>query len=406
MNPLTLFPASVVRLLIAAFFTGLGLSLSWLVLNFHLEELGWDRTLIGYANAVPALVIVFFGVPVSLLIPRLGYVRSLRLGGALAAVGGGLVAWAPLLAAVFFGLAMFGLGQALIMGAATPLLARLVEAKQQVAVLSWKAALGTGAGFLGSLAGGYLSSALGGPGQAIYLVPLVFALSLLPLWGLGRETGGSVGRFRLHRPTLWVKLLAPQLLVSLGAGGVMPFLNLYLSGKFGLSYEAIGLVFALSALATMLAMLIQPALARRLGKVGAIVFMQGASLPFILILAYAPWLPLVTVALFMRGALMNAANPVFAALAMERLKEEERATFMLAQTAIWNIGWAVSSSLSGRLQAQLGTAAFDYLFAAMLVVYGLATAFYLIFFRNRRQGPNTPAPAPAQPAALEAKSVR
>ncbi|MDQ3459391.1 MAG: MFS transporter [Deinococcota bacterium] len=390
MNPLRLFSASVVKILMSAFFAGMGLSLSWLLLNFHLEALGFDRALIGYANAVPAFSMVLFGLPISLVMPRLGYVRSLWLGGAVAASGALLIAWGAGVALVFAGLAGFGLGMALLMGATTPLLARLVPGPQQVAAFSWKAALGTGAGFLGNLVGGYLSARLGGPSQVIYLVPLVFAFSLLPLRGIRWQLGEGTGRFKLRSRALWGKLLLPQLLVSLGAGGVMPFLNLYLENKFGLSYETIGVIFAFSALATMLAMLIQPYLAKRFGKVGAIAFMQGGSLPFILILAYAPFLPLVTVALFMRGALMNAANPVFAALAMERLAEEERATFMLAQTALWNVGWALSSSISGRLQAALGLAAFDYLFAAMLVFYALATLLYLYFFR--RPGLATPQP--------------
>jgi predicted MFS family arabinose efflux permease len=184
----------------------------------------------------------------------------------------------------------------------------------------------------------------------------------------------------VHNPPLWVKLILPQVLVAGGAGLIMPFLNLYLEEKFSLSYEVVGGIFAFSALATMGAMLIQPWLAERYGKVGAIVTMQGASLPFILILAYLPFLPLVTVALFVRGALMNAAHPVYAALTMDLMSEEERAAFTLAQAALWNVGWAVGSSVSGQVQAAMGLGAFDYLFGVMLVLYTLSTASYLYFF--------------------------
>jgi MFS family permease len=372
--------ASVLRILIATFFAGLGMSLSFLFLNFHLEAIGFSRELIGYANAVPAFSLVLFGVPSALMIPRLGTVRSLYASAILSILGTAIVAWASATPIVFLGLLAMGVGQGLVMGATPPLLASLVPEEHRVSAFSWHAALGTGAGFLGNLVGGYLPELLGGPSAVMPLVPVILLFSLLPLVGLGAHVEHTEQRFRLQNPTLWAKLILPQALVGIGAGSVMPFLNLYLEGKFNLSYEWVGGIFAFSSLATMGAMLIQPWLAKRLGKVGAIVAMQGGSLPFILILAYLPFLPLVTVALFIRGALMNAAHPVYTALSMEWLAEEERAGFLLAQSTIWNVGWAIGSSLSGRVQDAFGLAAFNYLFAGMLLVYTLSTLSYILFF--------------------------
>ncbi|MCL6569697.1 MAG: MFS transporter, partial [Meiothermus silvanus] len=75
----------IYRILAASFFWGMGGSLNWLFLNFHLEALGFSKTLVGYANATPALAAVLFSLPLALLIPRLGYTRSIRVGGVLAA---------------------------------------------------------------------------------------------------------------------------------------------------------------------------------------------------------------------------------------------------------------------------------------------------------------------------------
>ncbi|HEX8682839.1 MAG TPA: MFS transporter [Ardenticatenaceae bacterium] len=378
---MTKYPSSVLRVLVATFFAGLGMSLSYLFLNFHLEGIGFSRELIGYANAVPAFSLVLFGVPAALVIPRLGYVRSLYAAVLLSILGAAIVAWAPNTWAVFAGLLSMGIGQGLTMGATAPLLTPMVSEGQRVSVFSWHAALGTGAGFLGNLVGGFLPDFLGGPGGVMWLVPLVLAFSLVPLIGLGARVERSrQQRFRLQNPGLWFKLILPQALVGLGAGSIMPFLNLYLEGKFNLDYEMVGGIFAFSALATMGAMLLQPLLANRLGKVGAIVAMQGGSLPFILMLAYVPFLPLVTLGLFIRGALMNAAHPVYTVLSMEWLADEERAGFMLAQSTFWNVGWAIGSSISGRVQDALGMAAFDYLFAGMLAVYSISTISYILFF--------------------------
>ncbi|AEB12850.1 major facilitator superfamily MFS_1 [Marinithermus hydrothermalis DSM 14884] len=377
--------SAVYRVLLAAFFAGMGMSLSWLFLNFHLEAIGFSRTLVGFANATPALSLVVLGVPLGFWLPRWGYVRSLWGGAGLAAAGLGLVAWAPLASLVFVGLVIYGVGNAMLMGAQAPLLTRLVPQERRVLVFSWQGALTTGAGFFGNLAGGWLPRWLGGPAEALGVAAALFALTLLPLWGLRPEGRGDRRVGRVRHAALWARLLLPILVISLGAGLIMPFLNLYLSEKFNLAYATVGALFAFSSLATMAAMLIQPRLAARFGKLGAIVISQAASLPFILVLAYVPYLPLVALAMFVRGALMNAATPVYTALAMDLLPEEERAAFMLVEGALWQAGWAVGSAVSGRIQEALGLAAFDYLFAGMLLLYALATLLFPLLL-GREQG--------------------
>jgi MFS family permease len=333
---------------------------------------------------MPAVATVLLGLPASLAIPRLGYVRSLWVARGLAVAGLVLAAWAPSTGVVLAGLLGYGLGQVVMFGAAAPLLARLLPEEDRVSAYAWQAALTVGAGFLGNVVGGTFSSLLGGTGGVLLAAAAVLGLSVLPLLGLNAHGQREDRPFKLHRPRVWLRLMLPPLVVGFGAGLVIPFLNLYLRRKFSLSYGEVGTLFAFSSLATMGAMLVQPRLAARLGKVGAIVAVQVASLPFILALAYAPYLPLVTVALFIRGALMNAAGPVHTALSMELLAEEERAAYKLAEQGVNGLGWAAASSLSGALQARLGLGAFDYLFAATLGLYALASGLYVAYFGLRR----------------------
>ncbi|PZA08178.1 MULTISPECIES: MFS transporter [unclassified Meiothermus] len=370
----------IYRILAASFFWGMGGSLNWLFLNFHLEALGLSKSLIGYANATPAVAGVLFSLPLAFLIPRLGYARSILLGGLLAILG---VLGVASGVAVFPGLFLSGAGQLFVTGAVAPLLARLVHPDQQVRVFAWQGALGTGSGFLGSLIGGVLPHLIGRE-FVMYGVALSFVLSVLCVRGL-KDAPGSARRFALRNPRAWLLLLLPQGIVSLGAGLTMPFLNLFLRGKFALDYTAVGGLFALSSLATMATMLVQPYLVRRMGKVGAIIFVQAASLPFLVILAWVPWLPLVTVALFVRGALMNAAGPVYTALVMDHLDEEERSGFLLVEGSVWQLGWAGAAAVSGRVQQAMGIGGFDYLFGAMLGLYMASILCYPLFFRPRRR---------------------
>jgi len=116
------------------------------------------------------------------------------------------------------------------------------------------------------------------------------------------------------------------------------------------------------------------------------------------VLGFAPSLWLVTAALFTRGALMNAAGPVYSAYAMSALPERDRPMYSAVNVIAWNFGWAASSALSGVVRGALPfTLAFQLLFAWTLLMYaGSVLAIYLGLYRHARR--NAPAPA-APPAA-------
>lgn len=358
------------RFVLASFLWSFGANLVYFFLNFHLQALGYTRAHIGYAQALLLLMGVVSALPLAYLIPRLGYLKSLYLAFFLAA-GSGLLLGLGLL--VFPALGGYGLAGALLQGAAAPLMARLVPPERRVALFSLQAALTTASGFFSTLLAGLLSEWVGA--RHVLLFALPFFLLAVPL-ALGLPEGeGKTPRLG-GRFGVWLRLLVPQVVIGFGAGLVIPFLNLYLKEKFGLTYGATGLVFALSSLATGGAMLLQPLLVHRVGKLKAIVLVQALSLPFLALLAWAPWLPVVTFALLVRGALMNAAGPVYAALVMDYLPEEERPGFFLVESALWSLLFALGSALSGKLQAALGLPAFHYIFGATLALYALGIALW------------------------------
>ncbi|GLV48358.1 MFS transporter [Thermus sp. LT1-2-5] len=365
------------RFVLASFLWSFGGNLVYFFLNFHLEALGYTRAHIGYAQALLLLVGVVFALPLAYLIPRLGYLRSLYMAFFLA-VGSGLLLGLGLL--VFPALGGYGLAGALLQGASAPLMARLVPPERRVALFSLQAALTTASGFFSTLLAGFLSEWVGA--RHVLLFALPFFLLALPLLRGLPEGEGRLPKLR-GRFGVWLRLLLPQVVIGFGAGLVIPFLNLYLKEKFGLTYGATGLVFALSSLATGGAMLLQPLLVRMVGKLGAIVWVQALSLPFLALLAWAPWLPVVTVALLVRGALMNAAGPVYAALVMDYLPEEERPGFFLLESGLWSLLFALASALSGKLQAAMGLAAFHYLFGATLALYALGIALWPWAFQQK-----------------------
>ena len=146
----------------------------------------------------------------------------------------------------------------------------------------------------------------------------------------------------------------PGLLISIGAGQVIPFLNLFVQGKFGLDLAQLNAVFAITSLGTVVAILLQPRLARRFGQITSVVIVQGASIPFLVVLGFSPVLWMVIAAMAVRNSLMNAGNPIFNAFAMEQVTPGERATLAAAMSVLWQVGWVIGGTWYALLQASLG----------------------------------------------------
>ena len=143
----------------------------------------------------------------------------------------------------------------------------------------------------------------------------------------------------------FAKLVIPGFLISIGAGQVIPFLNLYVQRKFGLDLAQLNAVFALTSLGTVAAILLQPRLARRFGQITSVVIVQGASIPFLVVLGFSPVLWTVILAMAVRNSLMNAGNPIFNAFAMEQVAPGERATLAAAMSVLWQVGWVIGGTV-------------------------------------------------------------
>jgi MFS family permease len=198
------------------------------------------------------------------------------------------------------------------------------------------------------------------------------------------------GGFRVSDRRDFARLLLPGFLISLGAGQVIPFLNVFIEGRFHLELASLNALFAITSLGTLVATLMQPALARRWGKIGSVVIVQGASIPFIVVLGFSPLFWTVAVAMAVRNSLMNAGNPIFGAFAMERVRPEERATFSAASSLFWALGWVIAAPWYSLLQATLGfDAGYAVNFLTIIGLYSAGTVLYWVWFgrdeRHTRQ---------------------
>jgi predicted MFS family arabinose efflux permease len=145
-----------------------------------------------------------------------------------------------------------------------------------------------------------------------------------------------------------------------------------------------------------MASLLGPALARRFGMLRTAVAAQVLSLPFLVTLGVEQRLGVAVAAFWMRATLMQASTPLVQAFVMEALPPSLRARSTSLITLVWNVGWAVSATLSGVIIQRFG---YHVPFYITAMLYGLAATTFYLSFRHTRVG----SPAPRLPGDVEGR---
>lgn len=386
------FSSNARRFLLSGLLMGLGSSLFGLFFNIYVLNLGHRQDFVGLLAAIPPLTVALCSVPAGALGDRMGHRQALIVGGVFVMLGmlGALLYAHP--GVLIFCMMLTGLGSALWQVVAAPFMIEQSDEHERAHLFSVQFALMTFAGFFGSLLGGALAPLFAKLVVSSTESPLVYqltlsiavvlmGLSLAPLLYLRPRPAANdriSARTRLQTPSrLLFRLLAPNLLLGLGAGLFIPFMNVFFKLHFHVSDGTLGVLFAGGALAMALASLAAPPLAHRLGKVRAMVWTQALSIPFLFIMGFVPVFWVVAVAFFIRGALMPMTAPIYSLFLMERVSPQDRATVNGWATMSWNLLFASSSWLSGQVQVAWGFAA---LFLAVCAIYGISVVLQQFLF--------------------------
>jgi MFS family permease len=334
-------------------------------------------------------------LPIGFLLPRIGYRRGLLLASGLLVAA--FLGWAllPCREVLIAGSVLGGLASALLFIVSSPLMGAASRPENRTHLFGVQFALSTLVGVAANLAGGHLprlfASGFGTAAEspdayrAVLLAATALVLaSALPAAGL-RGLGSEGTRQPLRVAGLgasgrtFAKLATIQLTCALGAGMLMPFVNVFYKLRFGLSDPTLGAAFAASSLMTGLAALVAPLVAARVGKVRAVVLVQALSIPFLLATGFAPWVGVSVGAFLVRTALMNMSSPVFMAFTMGLVPAGLRPLLTSLLALAWNGGWALSAWASGQIQVSSG---FGPLFAITGGFYVASVAMTYVLFRN------------------------
>ncbi|WP_127551597.1 MFS transporter [Paenibacillus amylolyticus] len=386
--------------------------------NLYIQGLGYNDTMNGQIVSIQSLATAIMFVPIGLCGDLFSRKRLLITGALFSGIfligrsfdysATGLIWFA-----VFSGL-FAGVFQVL----AIPYLAENVKKSQRLKMFSYYSSLVLASQVLGSLGGGVFADLLhtaglakvtglqtvlfvGGAATLVAFIPLLFVTEgkaapqtsipvqpvLQPNTDLKESstntpsTDDSITKKKDSR--LIGQFIVTQLLIGLGSGLVVPYLNLYFTNRFSVSLSGMSLLIALGQIMTIVSMLIGPTLAAKVGSVRAVVIFQVMSLPFLLLTGFTNLLFIASLSFLFRQALMNAANPIHSAILVDRISDKRRGIANSLMQTSFMIGWATMGPVQSYLVTTYGTYwGYAITFSITGCLYVISSLMYFVMFRE------------------------
>lgn len=379
---------------------GAAMGVRRLIFNFFVLSLGYDEALLGTMITVHNLTALLAALPMGYLADRLGRKLSLISSTILVALSVIIMVSFPkawILIAINI---VFGLGMSISSVTMGPFLMENSSETERTYLFSFGSGLQMAAGFVGNWIGGYLPSWMGTTfnvdavssaayGNALLSTAIFTVVGVVPLIML-RNPNIKLSERSSLAPMSYLKdhfgqisrLVIPMLITSIGAGLIMPFMNIFFRNVHNQPDPIIGTVFAWGSLAMGAGLIVAPVLADRFGKIQVVVLTQGLSIPFLFLLGFSPWFALSAGAYFVRLALMNMSGPVYQTFVMEQVEPQARATVASLISMASSFGWAFSPSISGWIQVNYG---FRPAFVGTMILYAVSIFLYWFYFLRGKE---------------------
>ena len=391
---LQLFSRNARLYLIGSFLMGINFQVFMLLLNLYLKEIGWMESEIGLIASTRAVGMTVIAIPAGILLSRMRLRPILVVSVVLFAIFSYFIVSLKVFMLMAGCSVLSGMAFAFYRVAAGPFYMRNSNHEERTYLFSFSFGTNLLAGMIGALGAGRLAAFLGeragdlvlGYQYTLYLGIAISLLSLIPFLMIKspRPSHGedriTISRAQLkERGGFYFKITFANFIVGMGAGLIIPFLNLYFRDRFKLAPDTIGLFYSVVHFAMLTGSLAGPILVKRFGLVRTVVVTQMASIPFMAVLSYAYFLPLAFVAFVIRGGLMNLGQPLVTNLGMELSHENEQGLVNALLMVAWTSSWMISTAVGGTLIENYG---YTVTMNITVVLYILSTAVFYFFFRK------------------------
>jgi MFS family permease len=188
--------------------------------------------------------------------------------------------------------------------------------------------------------------------------------------------------FKSYDWGLIMNALIPTILIAVGAGFTIPFINLFFQSVHGVDSRAFSIIGSLSFILVAMMLLFIPFIQRHYGYRTAIVTFQGLAIMALFVMASTEWyrqfsfaFPIAVTAYLLRQPLMNVAGPSTSELSLNYVGERNQEILSALQAAVWSGSWFISSLLFGWMRNL--EISYVNIFMITVLLYIVATVWYL-----------------------------
>ncbi len=187
--------------------------------------------------------------------------------------------------------------------------------------------------------------------------------------------------------TLIARVLVPNMIIAIGAGLTIPFVNLFFNSVFNVDSDTFSLMGAGSALIVFSSTLFIPIIRRKFGFKVAILIPQSLAVLFLVVLATTQlaqaysWAFYVAIAAFMlRQPLMNMAGPMTSELGMKYVGPRNQELISAISSSIWSASWFISAKIF-QLLRQMEMEYYQ-IFLITAAMYAVGVGFYRLLIKD------------------------
>ncbi len=391
---LRLFSRNARLYLIGSFLMGVNFHVFQLLLNLYLKELGFAEGSIGLVVSARAVGMTLAAIPIAYVMSKLKLKPILIAGSILLSIFSFFITSSEMLALLAGFSILCGISFSFFRVASGPFYMNNSTAAERTHLFSFNFGMMLLAGMIGSLFSGKIVMIITGlTGDLIlgyrYTLYLGIASSLLAAipFMLVKTAKPAVDENRIvlsrdqfrRRGKFYLKISSANFVVGLGAGLVIPFLNLFFRDRFSQPPDKITFFYFLSHLAMLVGIIAAPVLAKKIGLVRTVVITQLASIPFMFILSFSHSLPLVLGAFILRAGLMNIGVPIITNLGMELSQKSEQTLVNALLMTAWTFSWMVSAALGGSLIEHFG---YTYTINITISIYVFSSIMFYYLFKD------------------------
>ena len=186
---------------------------------------------------------------------------------------------------------------------------------------------------------------------------------------------------------LLMKAIFPTLIIAVGAGLTIPFINLFFFHNFQIDSSGFAVIGGIASILVAILSLLVPNLKSRLGFQKGITYVQTIAVIALVALATTEFfkdywwgLPLAIMCYWVRTPLMNMAAPMTSELTMNYVGEKNQEMLSAIIAAIWSGSWFFSSQIFRFLKAE--GLPYAHIFYITAVLYAFGVFMYSLLIKD------------------------